>query len=345
MFTFSDIESNSSSVALISPRGRVVPWSQRSIVFRQLFKMTPVEFQKEYHAVPDSVFISHGYMYVDGGRIQIESEPTGLNTNQVQRIMNYVNTLHDAAPVEIMLLQHDPQTYQLLSEEPWFQGTVQGLKDKMLSSPSMTHGVGQEFQTPSQYTYVPQKGARPAEKPSRWVRDFSFPTGKTADILSMPESTRDPDAPDSIELLGDHQWWGMPMVHWGSGDMEVAFATDEMADKAVYMDIMDSLFAFNTDFLMRFIKRGISEEAVLSMQQQSESGNAALRSWLKNKKEFVEEAVASDGRGHFLSPYDGSERTLEEYHLRVVDLPSEVLKALKITRSYTDSIYVYTVND
>lgn len=345
MFTFSSIESTSSN-DLISPTGVATSWRRGVALFHKLFGMSPAEFQRTYNAPPENAFISHGYMYVNDGVIQLESAPSGLTTAQIQLVLAYLSTLPDSTHVEIMTLQHDPQTYQLLSEQPFYAGSTQGLRDKMLSSPSMTG------EKPVQYNFVPQKGGRPAESGPRGKgQTFSFPspavehtetrTPRTADIIDT-HHVQYPDAPKSedIELQRwDH--WGLPVINIG-GSQDMAIGTDVLADRAVYMEIMESLWAFNTEWLAQHSRR--SYEFIHALQARHEAGNDAIRATIRNKKKFVEDAVAADGRGHFLSSWDGSEHTLDDYFVRVEDLPAEVLRALRINRGYSaGDIYVYLV--
>jgi hypothetical protein len=85
--------------------------------------------------------------------------------------------------------------------------------------------------------------------------------------------------------------------------------TDEEADKAVKSYIEESLWAFNKSFLSD--QTGLPEEVFSTLQQDGESSNDAILSIVKkcgDMDTLVSDAVSSDGRGHFLSPYDGHEK-------------------------------------
>jgi hypothetical protein len=90
---------------------------------------------------------------------------------------------------------------------------------------------------------------------------------------------------------------------------EWALFTDEEADKAVKSYIEESLWAFNKSFLAD--QTGLPEEVFSTLQQGCESSNDAILSIVEkcgDMDTLVSDAVSSDGRGHFLSPYDGHEK-------------------------------------
>jgi len=72
--------------------------------------------------------------------------------------------------------------------------------------------------------------------------------------------------------------------------------------------IEESVWAFNPDFLAA--ETGIDTEAFSSIQDMCEGANPAIKSMIEatcGMDHFIEEAVLSDGYGHFLSSYDGEE--------------------------------------
>ena len=90
---------------------------------------------------------------------------------------------------------------------------------------------------------------------------------------------------------------------------EWALFTDEEADKAVKSYIEESLWAFNKSFLSD--QTGLPEEVFSTLQQDGESSNDAILSIVEkcgDMDTLVSDAVSSDGRGNFLSPYDGHEK-------------------------------------
>ena len=93
------------------------------------------------------------------------------------------------------------------------------------------------------------------------------------------------------------------------GNQEYLVLTDDEADEKVAEYIKDSVWAFNPSFLSSH--SGINEDVFKLLQDKSESANEAVLKLIKDFDKFVEDAVATDGRGHFLSSYDGNENDHE----------------------------------
>jgi hypothetical protein len=102
--------------------------------------------------------------------------------------------------------------------------------------------------------------------------------------------------------------------HYGLSIIEVdgeewALGTDEEADKATVSCIKESLWAFNKTFLADHT--GLPVDVFAALQKDCESSNDAIYTLIEkcgDMEIFVNDAVSSDGRGHFLSPYDGEEQ-------------------------------------
>lgn len=63
-----------------------------------------------------------------------------------------------------------------------------------------------------------------------------------------------------------------------------------------------------------------------------------------NEEEVIQGAIRDDGRGHFLSSYDGEERDLDDLDgMELYDLPDEVLDELGVARNSKEHIYAYRV--
>ena len=87
--------------------------------------------------------------------------------------------------------------------------------------------------------------------------------------------------------------------------------TDEEADEKAAEYIKDSLWAFNASFLAR--ETGFPIEEFTALQDQCEGANDAVFNLVDGNKSdtdinsFIESAISADGRGHFMSSYDGNE--------------------------------------
>ena len=89
------------------------------------------------------------------------------------------------------------------------------------------------------------------------------------------------------------------------GDDDYLVLTDEEADDRVREYIEETIWAFNPSFLA--VHTRVTEEAIKKLQEMCEDANEPLTAMIKDFDWFVEDAVRSDGRGHFLSGYDGNE--------------------------------------
>ena len=93
------------------------------------------------------------------------------------------------------------------------------------------------------------------------------------------------------------------------GNQEYLVLTDVEADEKVAEHIKDSVWAFNPSFLSSH--SGIDQEIFKLLQDKCESANEAILKLIKDFDEFVQDAIGKDGRGHFLSSYDGYENDHE----------------------------------
>lgn len=94
--------------------------------------------------------------------------------------------------------------------------------------------------------------------------------------------------------------------------------TDAEADEAVTERIREDLWAFNPSFLAG--ETGIDQDVyeAIANNGKCESNNDAIYSLVKSTcglESLVAEAVATDGRGHFMSSYDGEENEEGDYYV------------------------------
>lgn len=92
--------------------------------------------------------------------------------------------------------------------------------------------------------------------------------------------------------------------------------TDEEADEAAADYIAQTLWAFNADFLSS--NTGLPEEVFKALQDKCEDANEPFRTMVDKCGDFdelVSDAISSDGRGHYLSSYDGAENEEGEFFI------------------------------
>lgn len=109
------------------------------------------------------------------------------------------------------------------------------------------------------------------------------------------------------------------------GSWEYKVYTEEEADKAAREEILETLWAFNPEFILYhtdFYNHSTDREddefvAGLSKLQGSlcESANPIVKALIVDLDHFVSQAIREDGRGHFLSHYDGEEVESGDFYL------------------------------
>jgi len=95
--------------------------------------------------------------------------------------------------------------------------------------------------------------------------------------------------------------------------------TDEEADTKASEAIRELLWAFNANFIIDNSEKLTNAEnyetlstAISKMQADlCEDANELIFALIDDFDEFVDKAIAADGRGHFLSGYDGEENEQE----------------------------------
>tara|TARA_R100001443_G_scaffold87833_1_gene94380 strand:+ start:678 stop:1097 length:420 start_codon:yes stop_codon:yes gene_type:complete len=94
------------------------------------------------------------------------------------------------------------------------------------------------------------------------------------------------------------------------GNQEYLVLNDEEAQTRCEEDIKQSIWAFNSSFLS--FHTGINEDIIKLVQEHCESSNDMLLNSIKDIQKFINEAIVSDGRGHFISYYDGNEHEQDD---------------------------------
>ena len=108
-------------------------------------------------------------------------------------------------------------------------------------------------------------------------------------------------------------------------DEDYLVLTDDEADKKTEEEIRQSLWAFNADFIAEHCKNtekmdsyeydDFIESLKIVQSQQAESANGFILALIDDLDEFIDDAIYADGRGHFLSRYDGRENEQDGYFI------------------------------
>lgn len=102
------------------------------------------------------------------------------------------------------------------------------------------------------------------------------------------------------------------------GNREYLVLTDAEADEKAGEAIRESAWAFNYSFLCGHSK-AIAEIPQKDYEAMAgklcESFNKAVLAMIDDVDHFIQDAIGADGRGHFLSSYDGNEEDQDGYYI------------------------------
>ena len=112
-------------------------------------------------------------------------------------------------------------------------------------------------------------------------------------------------------------------------NQEYLVLTDDEADQRAKEEILESLWAFNADFIIQHCKNYTDmnqweyNSAVESLRHAQENccenANGLVFALIDDIDEFVDDAIIADGRGHFISHYDGEENEVGDFYIYRVD--------------------------
>ena len=104
--------------------------------------------------------------------------------------------------------------------------------------------------------------------------------------------------------------------------MEYLVLTDEEAAEMARADIEDSLWAFNAEFILNICGLDSNSNVVHSLRKMQEASCEGCNDFICaivngtcGIDEFVAQAILADGRGPFLSTYDGEEGEQDDYYI------------------------------
>lgn len=97
------------------------------------------------------------------------------------------------------------------------------------------------------------------------------------------------------------------------GNQEYLVLTDEEADERAKDYIENSIWTFYSFFLAKHTN--LNEDIIRHLQDKCEGANDVLLNAIENIHEFIDDAIGQDGRGHFMSSYDGEEYDLNGFYI------------------------------
>ena len=124
--------------------------------------------------------------------------------------------------------------------------------------------------------------------------------------VGVPEFARDAIKADIRETRKGQKY---------GGSREILVCSDHSANVKAKAYIRDSLWAFRSSFILDQSRVKSSPEVVQALEKVQtelcESANEFVFALLKSFRNFCQKAVEADGRGHFLSCYDGEEHSIK----------------------------------
>lgn len=99
------------------------------------------------------------------------------------------------------------------------------------------------------------------------------------------------------------------------GKREYLVYTDEEAEFAAQDAILDTLWAFRPEFLADYAADGVGAEVFrIIADAKYEDANPIFLRLIRDLDSLVNDAIGSDGRGHFIAHYDGNEIELDGFY-------------------------------
>lgn len=133
----------------------------------------------------------------------------------------------------------------------------------------------------------------------------------------------------------------LDVIEFTDGTEWLLAPTNESAEDAATEAIKDSAWAFNSSFLASLT--GLPQKVFSCLSEGCEDSNDDVLRVIEkcsSIETFVNRAINADGRGHFLSSYDGEEvefRALDsEYQLEIVEL---LLDNITLSSSFGSAVY------
>lgn len=112
----------------------------------------------------------------------------------------------------------------------------------------------------------------------------------------------------------EYDYYNLPVFTIGGAEYAIASDEDE-ANEACKEYIKETIWAFNADFLANHIESLEAYDIERLRGDRCEDANEALRKLVDDFDLLCEDAISSDGSGHFLSSYDGECLEVGDFHL------------------------------
>jgi len=136
-------------------------------------------------------------------------------------------------------------------------------------------------------------------------------------LVEQNEATYE-ELTEDVDAVYNDNWHTFEIV-----GNEYMVLTDSEADAAAVDYIKDSLWAFNTEFILDHANIKAEGHAynetikAFSKMQEAlcEDANALVEALISDIDQFVQDAIEADGRGHFISSWDGEEHEVDNFYI------------------------------
>ncbi len=128
-------------------------------------------------------------------------------------------------------------------------------------------------------------------------------------LQSYEDENGDRENADTFELWCNNELTQVEEYDNDDYNQDYICLTDDEADEKAAEYIKDSLWAFNASFIIEHSKLSSDAEEMIKSYQEDkcEGANDTIEALIEDMDEFISDAISADGRGHFMSSYDGNE--------------------------------------
>lgn len=120
-----------------------------------------------------------------------------------------------------------------------------------------------------------------------------------------------------VDEISASRYGGNEETSFDVGNETYLVLTDDEADQLCADTIKEMVWAFNADFIIQHSDLPYEALEMIQGFQESkcEGANDTILAMIDDFEEFVDDAISADGRGHFLSGYDGEENEQDNFFI------------------------------
>jgi len=138
-------------------------------------------------------------------------------------------------------------------------------------------------------------------------------------LIESGEATAE-ELTEDVSAVYNENWKTFEII-----GQEYKVLTDEEANEETADYIKESLWAFNAEFILQHSSayeettNRKDEEIIKALRYMQgvlcESANALVKALISDLETFISDAIEADGRGHFISSWDGIENESGDFYI------------------------------